>query len=136
MDSIERKKTNPYHINEKEILDIVAAKGSYLSCISGDLEEVAPHKESSSRPESKKTVTEEEVKKYIEALLDNFSSNRRKPLHIDAQVYECISDIVWAVRRKDFTVSGVISSILVEHIKENADVIRKITGRDYKLFQP
>ena len=136
MDSIERKKTNPYHINEKEILDIVAAKGSYLSCISGDLEEVAPHKESSSRPESKKTVTEEEVKKYIEALLNNFSSNRRKPLHIDAQVYECISDIVWAVRRKDFTVSGVISRILVEHIKENADVIRKITGRDYKLFKP
>ena len=136
MDRIERKKTNPYHINEKEILDIVAAKGSYLSCISGDLEEVAPHKESSSRPESKKTVTEEEVKKYIEALLNNFSSNRRKPLHIDAQVYECISDIVWAVRRKDFTVSGVISRILVEHIKENADVIRKITGRDYKLFQP
>ena len=136
MDSIERKKTNPYHINEKEILEIVAAKGSYLSCISGDLEEVAPHKESSSRPESKKTVTEEEVKKYIEALLNNFSSNRRKPLHIDAQVYECISDIVWAVRRKDFTVSGVISRILVEHIKENADVIRKITGRDYKLFQP
>ena len=136
MDSIERKKTNPYHINEKEILDIVAAKGSYLSCISGDLEEVAPHKESSSRPERKKTVTEEEVKKYIEALLNNFSSNRRKPLHIDAQVYECISDIVWAVRRKDFTVSGVISRILVEHIKENADVIRKITGRDYKLFQP
>lgn len=136
MDSIERKKTNPYHINEKEILDIVAAKGSYLSCISGDLEEVAPHKESSSRPESKKTVTEEEVKKYIEALLNNFSSNRRKPLHIDAQVYECISDIVWAVRRKDFTVSGVISRIPVEHIKENADVIRKITGRDYKLFQP
>lgn len=136
MDSIERKKPNPYHINEKEILDIVAAKGSYLSCISGDLEEVVPHKESSSRPESKKTVTEEEVKKYIEALLNNFSSNRRKPLHIDAQVYECISDIVWAVRRKDFTVSGVISRILVEHIKENADVIRKITGRDYKLFQP
>ena len=136
MDSIERKKTNPYHINEKEILDIVAAKGSYLSCISGDLEEVAPHKESSSRPESKKTVTEEEVKKYIEALLNNFSSNRRKPLHIDAQVYECISDIVWAVRRKDFTVSGVISRIPVEYIKENADVIRKITGRDYKLFQP
>lgn len=136
MDSIERKKPNPYHINEKEILDIVAAKGSYLSCISEDLEEVAPHKESSSRPESKKTVTEEEVKKYIEALLNNFSSNRRKPLHIDAQVYECISDIVWAVRRKDFTVSGVISRIPVEHIKENADVIRKITGRDYKLFQP
>ena len=136
MDSIERKKPNPYHINEKEILDIVAAKGSYLSCISGDLEEVAPHKESSSRPESKKTITEEEVKKYIEALLNNFSSNRRKPLHIDAQVYECISDIVWAARRKDFTVSGVISRIPVEHIKENADVIRKITGRDYKLFQP
>lgn len=94
------------------------------------------HKESSSRAESKKTITDEEVKKYIEALLNNFSSNRRKPLHIDAQVYECISDIVWAVRRKDFTVSGVISRILVEHIKENAGMIKKITGRDYKLLQP
>ena len=81
-------------------------------------------------------ATDEEVKKYIEALLNNFSSNRRKPLHIDAQVYECISDIVWAVRRKDFTVSGVISRILVEHIKENAGMIKKITGRDYKLLQP
>ena len=100
-------KTKPYNINEKEILDIVAAKGSYLSSISENLEEVPPHKESSSRAESKKTITDEEVKKYIEALLNNFSSNRRKPLHIDAQVYECISDIVWAVRRKDFTVSGV-----------------------------
>jgi len=135
MNGIERKKTNPYHINEKEILDIVAAKGSYLSSISGDLEEAAPHKEFSSRSESKKTMTDEEVKKYIEAHLNSFPSNRRKPLHIDAQVYECISDIVWAVRRKDFTVSGVISRILVEHIKENAGMIRKITGRDYKLFQ-
>ena len=128
MDSIERKKTKPYNINEKEILDIVAAKGSYLSSISENLEEVPPHKESSSRAESKKTITDEEVKKYIEALLNNFSSNRRKPLHIDAQVYECISDIVWAV--------GVISRILVEHIKENAGMIKKITGRDYKLLQP
>ena len=134
MDSIERKKPNPYHINEKEILDIVAAKGSYLSSISENLEEVPPHKESSSRAE--KDDNGGRGKKYIEALLNNFSSNRRKPLHIDAQVYECISDIVWAVRRKDFTVSGVISRIPVEHIKENADVIRKITGRDYKLFQP
>ena len=136
MDSIERKKTKPNNINEKEILDIVAAKGSYLSSISENLEGVPPHKESSSRAESKKTITDEEVKKYIEALLNNFSSNRRKPLHIDAQVYECISDIVWAVRRKDFTVSGVISRILVEHIKENAGMIKKITGRDYKLLQP
>lgn len=79
MDSIERKKTKPYNINEKEILDIVAAKGSYLSSISENLEEVPPHKESSSRAESKKTITDEEVKKYIEALLNNFSSNRRKP---------------------------------------------------------
>ena len=135
MDSIERKKTKPYNINEKEILDIVAAKGSCLSHISGDLKE-ASHKESSSRPESKKTITDEEVKKYIEALLNNFSSNRRKPLHIDVQVYECISYIVWTVRRKDFPVSGVISRILVEHIKENAGMIKKITGRDYKLLQP
>ena len=37
MDSIERKKTKPYNINEKEILDIVAAKGSYLSSISEKL---------------------------------------------------------------------------------------------------
>ena len=71
MDSIERKKTKPYNINEKEILDIVAAKGSYLSSISENLEEVPPHKESSSRAESKKTITDEEVKKYIEALLNN-----------------------------------------------------------------
>ena len=67
MDSIERKKTKPYNINEKEILEIVAAKGSYLSSISENLEEVPPHKESSSRAESKKTITDEEVKKYIEA---------------------------------------------------------------------
>ena len=60
MDSIERKKTKPYNINEKEILDIVAAKGSYLSSISENLEEVPPHKESSSRAESKKTITDED----------------------------------------------------------------------------
>ena len=65
MDSIERKKTKPYNINEKEILDIVAAKGSYLSSISENLEEVPPHKESSSRPESIKTITEEEVKNIL-----------------------------------------------------------------------
>lgn len=135
MNSIERKKTNPYNINEKEILDIVAAKGSFLNRISDDLKEVTPCKESSSRPEGEKTITDEDVKIYIESYLNNFSSNRRKPLHIDAEVYECISDIVWAVRRKDFTVSGVISCVLVEYIKKNADMIKKITGRSYKLFQ-
>ena len=136
MDSIERNPQIRIISTGRRCRIYVAAKGSYLNRISGDRKEVAPHKESSSRAESKKTITDEEVKKYIEALLNNFSSNRRKPLHIDAQVYECISDIVWAARRKDFTVSGVISRIPVEHIKENADVIRKITGRDYKLFQP
>ncbi|WP_297909139.1 hypothetical protein [uncultured Parabacteroides sp.] len=65
MDSIERKKTNPYNINKKDILDIVIAKGSYLNRISGDLKEVAPHKESSSLPESKKTITDEEVKNIL-----------------------------------------------------------------------
>ena len=83
MNSIERKKTNPYNINEKEILDIVAAKGSYLNRISEDLKEVTSRKESSSQPEGRKTITDEDVKKYIESYLNNFSSNRRKSLHIE-----------------------------------------------------
>ena len=79
MDSIERKKTKPYNINEKEILDIVAAKGSYLSSISENLEEVPPHKESSSRAESKKTITDEEEQvelyKKMETLLCDDAAN-------------------------------------------------------------
>lgn len=106
-----------------------------MNRISDDLKEVTPRKESSSRPECEKTITDEDIKIYIESYLNNFSSNRRKPLHIDAEVYECISDIVWTVRRKGFTVSGVISCVLVEYIKKNADMIKKITGRSYKLFQ-
>ena len=89
MDSIERKKTKPYNINEKEILDIVAAKGSYLSSISENLEEVPPHKESSSRAESKKTITDEEEKKYIEAVRNNLSSKKSKSQQIAALEQEC-----------------------------------------------
>lgn len=134
MDDFEKKKVDCSKIDEKAIIAMVG-KSSRFNSTYGKPEESVPHKEHLSPSDGSKTVTEEEVKNYIEAYLNNFSSPQRKPLHIDAQVYECISDIVWSVRRNDFTVSGFISRMLAEHLKENADMIKKITGRSYKLFE-
>lgn len=135
MDSFGKKKIDPRTIDEKAILKMVAAKGTQKVFTSGNPQTTVTQREQPSNVEGEKSIKEEDVQKYIQTYLNDFSSPQRKPLHIDAEVYECISDIVWSVRRKDFTVSGFISRVLTEHLKENADLIKVVTGRNYKLFE-
>ena len=134
MDKSEKKKVDRSKIDEKAIIAMVG-KSSRFNSSYENTEGPVPHKALLSQAEESKAITQEDVKNYIEAYLNNFLSSQRKPLHIDAEVYECISDMVWAVRRKDFTVSGYISRVLAEHLKENSGLIEKITGRSYKLFE-
>ena len=137
MDSFGKKKIDPRTIDEKAILEMVAAKGTQRAYTSAPAQTaVSPKEEDIPKvEEEQKNIPKEDVENYVQRYLNDFSSPQRKPLHIDAEVYECISDIVWSVRRKDFTVSGFISRVLTEHLKENADLIKTVTGRSYRLFE-
>ena len=52
------------------------------------------------------TSAEQDIGEYINSHLNDFSSPGRNPLHIDKEAYRLLADLVWIVRRKDFTIAG------------------------------
>ena len=66
------------------------------------------------------------IEEYIGAHLNNFLSSGRNPLHIDSEAYRLLADFVWIVRRKDLSISGMASRIIIDHFKEKGGLIEKI----------
>lgn len=127
MESSGRKKIDPWQIDEKAILEKVAALGAqgiYSSCSSKAMP--VRKEDDTPLPEAGGTSKEQDIREYISSHLNDFSSPGRNPLHIDKEAYRLLSDLVWIVRRKDFTIAGVASRIIIDHFKEKAGLIEKI----------
>ena len=77
-------------------------------------------------PDIRKAFTEQDIEEYIGAHLNNFLSSGRNPLHIDSEAYRLLADFVWIVRRKDLSISGMASRIIIDHFKEKGGLIEKI----------
>ena len=127
MESSGRKKINPRQIDEKAILEKVAALGAQGIYSSSSSKAMPVRKEDAPpRPEAGGISEDQAIGEYISSHLNDFSSPGRNPLHIDREAYRLLSDLVWIVRRKDFTIAGVASRIIIDHFKEKASLIEKI----------
>lgn len=127
MESPRRKKIDPRQIDEKAILEKVAALGAqgiYSSCSSKAMP--ARKEDDAPLPETGGTSAEQDIGEYINSHLNDFSSPGRNPLHIDKEAYRLLADLVWIVRRKDFTIAGVASRIIMDHFREKSGLIEKI----------
>ena len=123
MESSGRKKINPRQIDEKAILEKVAALGAQGIYSSSSSKAMPVRKEDDiPLPEAGGISEEQDINSH----LNDFSSPGRNPLHIDKEAYRLLSDLVWIVRRKDFTIAGVASRIIIDHFKEKAGLIEKI----------
>ena len=108
MESSGRKKINPRQIDEKAILEKVAALGAQGIYSSSSSKAMPVRKEDDIPLPEAGGISEEQ------------------DLHIDKEAYRLLSDLVWIVRRKDFTIAGVASRIIIDHFKEKAGLIEKI----------
>lgn len=119
-----KRRADPARIDERSILEKVAALGAQGVYTSSTPKAAMP--QGKPPPDVRETYGEEEVREYIESHLNGFPSSGRNPLHIDAEAYRLLSDLVWIVRRKDFTIAGVASRIIIDHFREKAGLIEKI----------
>lgn len=127
MESSGRKKIDPRQIDEKAILEKVAALGAQGIYSSSSSKAMPARKEDDAPlPEAGGTSAEQDITEYINSHLNDFSSPGRNPLHIDKEAYRLLSDLVWIVRRKDFTIAGVASRIIIDHFREKGGLIEKI----------
>lgn len=126
MESPRRKKIDPRQIDEKAILEKVAALGAQGVYTSSSPKAIPSVKEENPYLDKRVISVEHEIAEYINSHLNDFSSPERNPLHIDKEAYRLLSDLVWIVRRKDFTIAGIASRIIIEHFRNNAALIEKI----------
>lgn len=126
MESPKRKKIDPRQIDEKAILEKVAALGAQGVYTSSSPKAVPAVREEDSVSDRCAMSVEHGIEEYITSHLNDFSSPERNPLHIDKEAYRLLSDLVWIVRRKDFTIAGVASRIIIDHFRDNAVLIEKI----------
>ena len=102
MESSGRKKINPRQIDEKAILEKVAALGAQGIYSSSSSKAMPVRKE------------------------DDIPLPEAGGISEEQEAYRLLSDLVWIVRRKDFTIAGVASRIIIDHFKEKAGLIEKI----------
>lgn len=120
-----KRRADPARIDERSILEKVAALGAQ-GVYTSSTPKHAGLPQRKPPPDGQETYGEKEAREYIESHLNGFQSSGRNPLHIDAEAYRLLSDLVWIVRRKDFTIAGVASRIIIDHFKEKAGLIEKI----------
>ena len=94
MESSGRKKINPRQIDEKAILEKVAALGAQGIYSSSSSKAMPVRKEDDiPLPEAGGISEEQEIGEYINSHLNDFSSPGRNPLHIDKEAYRLLSDL-------------------------------------------
>lgn len=136
MDKSDKKKIYPGGINEQEILDIVAAKGSMLSTPEPspqtDMTEVSPPK---SVATGKQTFTDKQCDAFIANFLNVSRSTSSTTLHIDTDIHQRISSLVWGIGSRKATVAGVANRILALFFEQNEELIHYIIEKHCKSFK-
>lgn len=126
MESSKKNKVNPRKIDEKFILERVSDLGMQGVYRSNSAKTIPVRREEPPSSDIGETFAEQDIEEYINSHLNDFSSPERNPLHIDKEAYRLLSDLVWIVRRKDFTIAGIASRIIIDHFREKAGLIEKI----------
>lgn len=136
MDKSDKKKIYPGGINEQEILDIVASKGSMLSISEPsprtDTAEVSPPKPVAT---GKQTFTDKQCDAFIANFLNVSRSTSSTTLHIDIDIHQRISSLVWGIGSRKATVAGVANRILTLFFEQNEELIHYIIEKHCKSFK-
>lgn len=133
MDS-RRKKVNPREIDEKAILERVAALGAQ-----GVYTSSTPRKraaEENDGIEVPPEFSEKEMQDYISRYLGRFRSQGRKSLHLSSSLHRRISALVWAAGSGEATVAGFVNHVLEEHFRKNEGLIKSIMEKYYQSVKP
>lgn len=137
MDKSDKKKIYPGGIDEKAILDIVEKKGSKLSILSEpsrepETAEVIPTKSAAT---GKRAFTDAQYDAFIASFLNVSRSTSSTTLHIDTDVHQHISSLVWGIGSRKVTVAGVANRILSLFFEQNEELVHYIIERHCESFK-
>lgn len=138
MDS-RRKKVNPREIDEKAILERVAALGAQGVYTSSTPRNRAAEENVTEHPDGIEVppeFSEKEMQDYISRYLGRFRSQGRKSLHLSSSLHRRISALVWAAGSGEATVAGFVNHVLEEHFRKNEGLIKSIMEKYYQSVKP
>lgn len=125
MESSGKKKVDPRRIDKQAIRELVGGK-SPQRIVTKPSEKKDTASIASEQPIRQKEqsggMLDGETK-----FLHGIRSEKRKSLHIDADLHHQLSSLIWAIGCSDITMEGLVNRLLTQHFEEYKDVLNAMT---------
>lgn len=120
-----KKKVDPHRIDKQAIRELVGGK-SPQRIVAKPSEE---RDTASVVPEQPVGQTERpgRIPDHETTFLHGIRSEKRKSLHIDADLHHQLSSLIWAIGCGDITMEGLVNRLLTQHFEEYKDVLNAMT---------
>lgn len=125
MESSGKKKVDPRRIDKQAIRELVGGK-SPQRIVTKPSEKKDTASIASEQPIRQKEqsggMLDGETK-----FLHGIRGEKRKSLHIDADLHHQLSSLIWAIGCSDITMEGLVNRLLTQHFEEYKDVLNAMT---------
>lgn len=125
MENSGKKKVDPHRIDKQAIRELVGGKSPQRIV-------AKPSEERDTAcivPEQLVGQTEQpgRMPDHETRFLHGIRSEKRKSLHIDADLHHQLSSLIWAIGCGDITMEGLVNRLLTQHFEEYKDVLNAMT---------
>uniref|UniRef100_UPI00359C5BE9 DUF3408 domain-containing protein n=1 Tax=Bacteroides ovatus TaxID=28116 RepID=UPI00359C5BE9 len=125
MENPGKKKVDPRRIDKQAIRELVGGKSPQRivtkSSEERDTASIVPE-QLIGQAEQSGGMLDHETK-----FLHGIRSEKRKSLHIDADLHHQLSSLIWAIGCGDITMEGLVNRLLTQHFEEYKDVLNVMT---------
>lgn len=120
-----KKKVDPHRIDKQAIRELVGGKSPQRI-----VTKPSEKKDTASIvPEQPVGQTEQpgRMPDHETTFLHGIRSEKRKSLHIDADLHHQLCFLIWAIGCGDITMEGLVNRLLTQHFEEYKDVLNAMT---------
>lgn len=120
-----KKKVDPHRIDKQTIRELVGGKSPQRI-----VTKPSEKKDTASIvPEQPVGQTEQpgRMPDHETTFLHGIRSEKRKSLHIDADLHHQLCSLIWAIGCGEITMEGLVNRLLTQHFEEYKDVLNAMT---------
>ncbi len=120
-----KKKVDPHRIDKQAIRELVGGK-STQRIVTKPSEKKDTASIASEQPIRQKEQSGR-MPDHETTFLHGIRSEKRKSLHIDADLHHQLCSLIWAIGCGEITMEGLVNRLLTQHFEEYKDVLNAMT---------
>jgi len=120
-----KKKVDPHRIDKQAIRELVGGK-STQRIVTKPSEKKDTATIASEQPIRQKEQSGR-MPDHETTFLHGIRSEKRKSLHIDADLHHQLCSLIWAIGCGEITMEGLVNRLLTQHFEEYKDVLNAMT---------